>query len=139
MRILLTSVLSIIVLGAGGWLYVMYRPTTRIYNIYSSLVAGAPMQREQAPELCDFVIWNLPGGLWSTSYILAIDAISRLTKQTSHRLAWAAVVPALGVVSELLQLAGILPGVFDIADIACYGIPYIIATVYRKTDPQKHL
>ena len=132
-RTYLNAFLSLVVLGFGGWLYVMYRPSTLIYNIYTHAVASAPMQRIHAPALSDFVVWNLPGGLWSAAYILAIAAICSPADQKSHRLAWASVVPAIGVVSELLQLAGLLPGVFDIADVACYILPYIVAAIiWRK-------
>ena len=125
-------VAAAIVLSLGGWLYVMYRPATIVYNVYSRLVAAARLQREHAPELCGFVVWNLPGALWSTAYILAVDAIARWTKQTGSRMIWGAVVPAIGAVSELLQLAGWLPGVFDTADLLCYVMPYIIAVIIWK-------
>mgnify|MGYP004445999753 FL=1 len=132
MRTLLSAVLSVVVLAMGGWIYVMYRPGTIVYNFYTRHVAAAEIQREHAPELCGFVVWNMPGALWSTAYILAVDAVSRWTRQTGSRLAWAAVVPAIGVVSELLQFAGVLPGVFDIADLLCYIIPYVIAALFWK-------
>lgn len=81
--------------------------------------------RGTAPALNDFLVFNLPGGLWSASYILIVDALFCKSRRTD-RLTIAAVIPMIGAMSELLQAIGFLPGIFDWADFWCYAAPYII-------------
>ncbi len=70
----------------------------------------------------EFVRFCLPDGLWTLSYILFSDSVNR-HESKMKRLAWISVVPLLGVVSELMQLVQLLPGTFDVADLACYSLP----------------
>lgn len=72
----------------------------------------------------EFVRFCLPDGLWTLSYILFSDSVNR-HESMMKRLAWISVVPLLGVVSELMQLAQLLPGTFDVADLACYSLPLL--------------
>ena len=76
-------------------------------------------------NLPEVIIFALPGGLWALSYILIIDSIIGKHSR-STRLFWASVIPLLGIGSELLQAFGILPGTFDLWDLVCYTLPYII-------------
>ena len=70
--------------------------------------------------LPEWVRFALPDGLWSMSYILLIDACVK------RGFLLTAVIPALGMLSELMQLAGWLPGTFDLADLLAYSLPYLI-------------
>lgn len=72
-----------------------------------------------------FVRYCLPDGLWTTSYILFADYYNQSEKPAA-RLAWVSAIPVIGVVSELMQLTGLLPGVFDVLDLACYTLPFAI-------------
>lgn len=76
-------------------------------------------------DVPDFVRYCLPDGLWSTSYVLISDYVNR-NEPMARRMAWASVVPALGCTSELMQWAGLLPGSFDLWDLACYALPLLI-------------
>ena len=76
-------------------------------------------------RLPDVFVNSLPGGLWALGYILVIDSI--FGNQTrSTRIVWASVIPLLGECSEVLQSVGLLPGVFDLWDLVCYALPFII-------------
>jgi len=77
-------------------------------------------------SLPEWVRFCLPDGLWSLSYILFIDALVK------RSLVWTAVIPAIGAISELLQSIGVLPGTFDIIDLAFYCLPYIIYLAYYE-------
>lgn len=79
----------------------------------------------QGIDVPDFVRYCLPDGLWTTSYILFADYYNQSEKPTT-RLAWISAIPVIGVVSELMQLTGLLPGVFDVLDLACYTLPFAI-------------
>ena len=76
-------------------------------------------------RLPDVFVNSLPGGLWALGYILVIDSIFG-NQSRSTRIVWASVIPLLGVCSEVLQGVGLLPGVFDLWDLVCYALPFII-------------
>lgn len=73
--------------------------------------------KQSIPE---WVRFALPDGLWSLSYILIIDA------WVKRNYLWTAVIPAIGFLSELMQLAGWLPGTFDVCDLIAYALPYLL-------------
>lgn len=68
----------------------------------------------------EWIRFALPDGLWSTSYILLIDV------WVKRGILWTSFIPFIGVLSELLQLIGWLPGTFDTADLLAYSIPYFL-------------
>ena len=76
-------------------------------------------------RLPDMVVNSLPGGLWALGYILIIDSLFG-NQSRSTRIVWASVIPLLGVCSEVMQGVGLLPGVFDLWDLFCYALPFII-------------
>lgn len=71
-------------------------------------------------ELPEWVRFALPDGLWSMSYILMIDAIVK------RDYLWTAIIPAIGIISEIMQWLGWLPGTFDVADLLAYAVPYFL-------------
>lgn len=73
--------------------------------------------KQSIPE---WVRFALPDGLWSLSYILIIDA------WVKRNFLWTAVIPAIGFLSELMQLAGWLPGTIDVCDLIAYALPYLL-------------
>jgi len=81
-------------------------------------------------SLPETIIYSLPGGLWSLGYILIIDGLFGNQSITTRRI-WAAIIPLLGIGSEILQGIGLLPGTFDICDLAFYAVPYIIYLVFK--------
>ena len=77
-----------------------------------------------------FVKFSLPDGLYCAAYILFIDAIWH--KETSlAKYIIITLVPLVTVSSELLQYFGLAKGTFDVYDLICYTIPYLI---YITTD-----
>lgn len=76
-------------------------------------------------HLPDFVVYSLPAGLWTASYLMAMCLC---TKQLNKkmRLSLALPLPISAVVLEFMQLFGLCPGTFDIYDVVCYVIPIII-------------
>lgn len=76
-------------------------------------------------EVSEFVRFSLPDGLWTMSYVLFSDSMNR-SDNMKKRMMWVSVVPLLGVVSELMQLVRLIPGTFDIADMASYSVPLLI-------------
>ncbi|MBR5325796.1 MAG: hypothetical protein IKU49_04815 [Prevotella sp.] len=125
-------ILSIILVSIGGCIYLMQRTTgILMFRIIDFLgltdaVAGLRNSIQQMPE---FVVFNLPGGLWSASYVLLSDAVFA-GQSKMMRLAWGSLIPMIGLVSELLQAVALCPGTADWLDAVCYGIPYILYAVW---------
>lgn len=77
----------------------------------------------------EWVVFSLPGGLWSAAYILIIHSLmAPLTLVSRWR--WAIVIPMLGALSELCQAFHVLPGTFDVVDLLCYLLPFLLYTLY---------
>ena len=80
-------------------------------------------------QLPEWIRFALPDGLWSLSYILIIDALVK----RDYR--WTSVIPAIGVISELMQLVGWMPGTYDTIDLLAYFIPYLLyICLIKKTN-----
>ena len=80
-----------------------------------------------------FLIYSLPCALWTASYLFLMDGLFQ-GQPVATRLRWASVIPAVGIVTELLQGPHLLPGTFDVADLLCYLIPYLLylSSVFRN-------
>ena len=93
--------------------------------------SGVEEARERASGLTipEWFVYSLPGALWSAAYILLIHALT-MGERPGRRLLWAGLIPAVGVVSELMQKHDLLPGVADRWDVVFYALPYFIYFVY---------
>jgi hypothetical protein len=124
-------ILGIILVSIGGGIYLMQRTTGllmfRIIDFLglSDTVAGL---RAVAFPMPEFVVYCLPGGLWSASYVLLTDALF-CHQPLAVRLSWGSLIPLIGVLSELLQMARLCPGTADWQDLVCYGLPYIVYVI----------
>lgn len=122
--------LAFLLLVIGGGIYLLMRqPVMLMHKVASELGIGTLIDKGrmlvQGWQLPEWMIFSLPGALWSTAYILIIDAL--LSKSPSwRRFTVAAFIPLVGIVSELLQFVGLLPGTFDALDIIAYALPLLI-------------
>ncbi len=128
---------SILLLLIGGMLYLFFRPKTLLLFSVAEELGMMPIIDNCRDNLTyitlpDFVVYCLPNGLWSAAYILSIDSLMTVFGKNSSGmekhsyLLWTSIIPLVGVVSELLQYMGVIPGTFDWGDIACYAIPYML-------------
>ena len=125
-------ILSIILVSIGGCIYLMQRTTGllmfRIID-FLGLTDVVATLRAYAMQWPEFVVFSLPGGLWSASYVLLADAVFA-GQSNLIRLSWGSLIPMIGVVSELLQALGLCPGTADWQDAICYGVPYMVYVVW---------
>ena len=121
--------LGMMLLLTGGMTYLLFRPQTLLmFHVTDALGLSAvinSMRESISSQLPEFIIYNLPGALWAASYILTTEYF--LYRQSvKTRILVAGIIPIIGAVSELLQLTGLLPGTFDVADLLCYLVPYLL-------------
>jgi hypothetical protein len=130
-------ILSIILVSIGGCIYLLQRTTGllmfRIIDFLGLTDVVATM-RSSVMQWPEFVVFSLPGGFWSASYVLLADAVL-CHQSVAMRLAWSSLIPMIGVVSELLQALGLCPGTADWQDAVCYGVPcmvYVVWVILKK-------
>lgn len=114
----------------GGTIYLLYRPKKIL--LFSTLekmgimpevdIARKNMEHIHLP---DFVVYSLPAGLWTASYLMAMYMMTKhCTRRT--RLSLSLPLPISAIASEFMQLFGLCPGTFDVDDLICYIIPIVI-------------
>lgn len=128
-KILLICI-SVLCLLIGGAIYLIFRPRT-LYMF--SCIPNRIMELLDATkhffnigENIDFVIYNLPAGLWTISYIILMQLIMTNARSIS-RILWTYSLPLCLTLVEILQLCKFVPGTFDILDIVVYIIPIIFS------------
>jgi hypothetical protein len=114
----------------GGLIYLLYRPKNIILfevlnKLSGSTIVDMVRNKAEHVHLPDFVVYSLPAGLWTASYLMAMYLC---TKQLNKkmRLSLALPLPISAVVLEVMQKFGLCPGIFDICDLLCYIIPIVI-------------
>ena len=76
-------------------------------------------------------LYSLPDGLWLASYIIVVNTIVS-KENTKNLLFWSFLLPVIAITFEILQIPGIIPGVFDVFDLICYIVPLLIYLIYLK-------
>lgn len=119
-----------VIIALGGMLYVLYRPENLLmFNLLDGLGLMPLVEhfREIAHSvvLPDFVIYSLPAGLWTASYLLAMYLTTKYQSK-KIRLMLALPLPISAILLEFMQLFGWCPGTFDIYDLICYIVPLIL-------------
>ncbi len=129
-------ILSFLLLGIGGSIYLLFRPKTLLmFKWVESL--GLSEHIDQLRDMVSHItlnhitLYSLPDGLWLASYIIVVNTI--VSKNNKHNLLfWSLLLPLIAIVFELLQIPGIIPGVFDVFDLVCYITLLIIYLIYLK-------
>lgn len=137
-QIVCQSIFSLFLLGIGGGIYLLFRPRTLVmFNWMKSLGLNEYVDwlREQVSGITlDYItLYSLPDGLWISSYIIMVDTI--VSKQRRRNLLfWSFLLPIIAVIFEILQMPGIIPGVFDVFDLICYIVPLLIYLICLKNE-----
>lgn len=130
------SILSFILLGIGGSIYLLFRQKTLLmFKWVESLGLSEYIDRLRDMvshiTLNHITLYSLPDGLWLASYIIVVNII--VSKSNKHNLLfWSLLLPVIAIVFELLQIPEIIPGIFDVFDLICYIAPLIIYLIYLK-------
>ncbi len=79
--------------------------------------------------LPEWILFVLPDALWTSAYLFICDAVWS-TESCRERLGYGMLVPLIGLLSEVAQRVGWLPGTFDVQDLLAYVLPYLIYCLY---------
>ena len=130
------AVLALLLFVAGASIYLLFRSRQLLgFRLADAMGMGTTVDawRDNVSHLhpSEFVLYSLPDGFWTCSYLLLIDLTLRHERPT-RRFLWASVIPVLGIGSELLQFMHLCPGTFDPWDLACYTTPLILYYIILK-------
>ena len=130
------SILSLLLLGVGGSIYLLFRPKTLLmFKWVESLGLNEYIDRLRdmvsGITLNHITLYSLPDGLWLASYIIVVNTIVSKDNKV-NLLFWSFLLPVIAVTFEILQIPGVIPGVFDVFDLICYIVPLLIYLIYLK-------
>ena len=130
------SALSLFLLGVGGSIYILFRPKSLLmFRWVESLGLNEYIDRLRdmvsGITLNHITLYSLPDGLWLASYIIVVNTIVS-KENTKNLLFWSFLLPVIAITFEILQIPGIIPGVFDVFDLICYIVPLLIYLIYLK-------
>lgn len=119
-----TFTAAVITIILGGVIYLGCRPTSLYIFKWTGIDETTPwlsvLRGTMSGALPYWTIYEMPAALWSMSYVLFILGVWKFNLRES--LPYLSIIPLMGIISELLQIPGIVPGRFDIIDLAAYFI-----------------
>lgn len=134
-RYLLHGVVPVMI---GAAIYVLFRsPRLRVFEWLEAMGLGAAVPavrawaRPAAEHLPEWLLYSVPDGLWVYGLTASLALVWRGEPARARR-AWVCVGIALGVGGELGQLAGVVPGVFDAADLGLCFVAWGAALVLNQ-------
>ena len=133
--------LAPILLTVGGAVYLLLRPRTLLlFRVADGLGFSDQVNQWRSSVsssmLPEWMVYCLPDALWTTAYLLVIDALLR-TEPRCQRMCSAAIIPVVGLLSEVLQWAGLLPGTYDPLDLAAYALPFVCYWLWTENVVQR--
>lgn len=116
-------IIAIFAISTGGLIYISYRPLSLYMFKWLNLNDGTSwlmsLRTMMDNKLPNWVIYELPGGLWSLAYVILICSIWDFNIKRCWIIA--SFIPLLGIGSELMQALNFLPGQFDWWDCIMYA------------------
>ena len=128
---ILWILLSLVCIATGGLIYLVFRTRTLVmfHFIPNDLIMKLNHLYEYSCanfQIPNFIIYNLPTSLWTTSYIILMQLILE-NNVGLNRFLWIYLLPMLLCFTEIFQLFSFIPGTFDILDVCSYIVPMIIS------------
>lgn len=128
------STTALFLFALGGCIYIAFRSTSlRMFGWFDNLglheivmLIRRMLSDIQVPEIIKYCI---PDGLWTTSYILFMDAI--WSSDVKKQITFCGIIPFVGASSEILQYFNLVEGTFDVIDLFCYIIPFLIYLIVK--------
>jgi hypothetical protein len=135
LRYLLHVVVPVLV---GAAIYVLFRsPRLRVFDwlqamgMDGAVPASRAWARPAAEHLPEWLLYSAPDGLWVYGLTACLALVWRGEPGRARR-RWLCVGIALGLGGELGQLAGLVPGIFDAADVLLCVVAWGAALVLNQ-------
>lgn len=130
----------ILTLLCGSSIYVLFRTSNlkmfvwfdklRILSFINDLRSFSINYSNNLPNI---ILYSLPDGLWMFSYVNLVLFLWK-NEIKYENLFWIFIIPILSIISELGQLAKLIPGTFDFSDLLMYLLGTILPfIIYRKS------
>ena len=123
----------------GEMAYILYRPLD-LYMLWPFKATGTIQVVERIrnnnifpskESLPDYIVYNMPDGMWLLSVMLVMEAIWAEEECVSKKcFVWS--MPVIIVVWEVLQYLGIASGTWDTGDILAYMTAIIVFITIKK-------
>lgn len=127
-------ILSILLLFAGGMIYLNFRPHTLQMFSWLKFIGAENLFRQKEfkndSEFLSFLIFSIPNGLWSLSAIILFGEIWRESKKSF--LFYTVLFSSANILFEILQLFRWISGTFDYLDILVLLISMILGILIYK-------
>ena len=128
------STAALFLFALGGCIYIAFRSTSlRMFGWFDNLglheivvFVRRMLSDIQVPEIIKYCI---PDGLWTLSYILIMDTI--WSSDVKKQFIFCGIIPFVGASSEILQYFNLVEGTFDVIDLLCYTIPFVIYLIVK--------
>lgn len=122
--------LSFFLLLIGGLIYVIYRSDSLLmfewFKKIGIITNVVDLREYFSPFLLPkWIIYSFPDGLWLLSYMLLVDVLWGEDYGNLY-LFWLLILPAIALISELMQLVLSQLGTFDIIDLMCYSVAILL-------------
>ena len=126
--------LAVVLLTGSTFIYLIFRTDETIgFKLLSGMGLGNILYSLKNAllvwRLLAFVVYSLPDGLWLLSYMLVADA---LIPVHPVKALWLMALPANAISTEIAQYWHIMPGIYDMQDMACYLVPTIAYMILWK-------
>ena len=127
-------VIAFLFITCGGLIYIAYRPKSLMLfpladTLHLSKAVDSIREVASTIRFPDLVVYSLPAGLWTASYLLIMFYMTRKCNRKT-RLQLSLPLPSSAVVLEFAQYFSLCPGTFDILDLICYIVPIISFIIY---------
>ncbi|MBF4515505.1 hypothetical protein IRZ71_04090 [Flavobacterium sp. ANB] len=127
-------------LCCGSLIYILFRTSSlRMFswfeslNLLSFIKAIRNRTTIYTNDLSDLILFSLPDGLWLFSYISLMLYLWK-NEVKYENLLWIFSIPIISIMSELGQIIKIVPGTFDITDLAMYLLgTFLPFLIYQKS------
>ena len=128
--------IAIISLCLGGLIYIVFRSEDLLmFRWFDSLGLHGIVSQLRfdygQTNIWNWVNYNMPACLWLFSYMFVMDALWNDGNNMIYQV-FIYVLPVVAILSELLQLVNIIPGTFDLLDLASYAISIILFITIKK-------
>lgn len=130
----LLLVIAFLLITCGGFIYLAFRPKSLLlFQLVDTFCLTEEVDEIRksfsAISIPDFVVYSLPAGLWTASYLLIMFYTTRIHNRET-RLKLSLPLPVSAVVLEIAQYYSLCPGTFDFIDLICYLVPVTLFIIY---------